>query len=125
MSLRETVSKYYDGVRGWIKRITFYEIACGMKATLSHLIRYKPVTLQYPHEKRILPDNYPGMLPCFDMTIGRTSAWAVISAKRPVFRGSSRARELLHFHRVDSPQCSYSHRVSNCDQTLIRYARKR
>ena len=46
----------------WFKTITFYEILVGMKATLSHLIHYKPVTLQYPHEKRTLPENYRGML---------------------------------------------------------------
>ena len=33
-----------------------------MKATLTHLLHYKPITLQYPHEKRNLPDNYRGML---------------------------------------------------------------
>ena len=46
----------------WLKTITFYEILVGMKATMSHLLHYKPITLQYPHEKRILPDNYRGML---------------------------------------------------------------
>ena len=46
----------------WFKTITFYEILVGMKATLSHLLHYRPVTLQYPHEKRTLPDNYRGML---------------------------------------------------------------
>ena len=33
-----------------------------MKATLSHLLHYRPITLQYPHEKRVLSDNYRGML---------------------------------------------------------------
>ncbi len=46
----------------WLKTIIFYEIAVGMKATLMHFIHYRPVTIQYPHEKRILPDNYRGML---------------------------------------------------------------
>jgi NADH-quinone oxidoreductase subunit I len=46
----------------WLKTITFYEILVGMKATMSHLLHYKPITVQYPHEKRILPDNYRGML---------------------------------------------------------------
>jgi len=36
----------------WLKRITFYEILIGMKATLKHLLHYRPITLQYPHEKR-------------------------------------------------------------------------
>ena len=38
------------------------QILVGMKATMSHLLHYKPVTVQYPHEKRTLPDNYRGML---------------------------------------------------------------
>src|SRR5574342_139266 len=46
----------------WLKTIVFYELLVGMKATMSHLLRYKPITLQYPHEKRNLPDNYRGML---------------------------------------------------------------
>ena len=46
----------------WVKTLTFYELLIGMKATLKHLLRYKPITLQYPHEKRTLPDNYRGML---------------------------------------------------------------
>jgi formate hydrogenlyase subunit 6/NADH:ubiquinone oxidoreductase subunit I len=36
----------------WVKSIIFYEILLGMKATLSHLLSYKPITLQYPHEKK-------------------------------------------------------------------------
>ena len=46
----------------WLKTLTFYELLVGMKATLTHLLNYKPITLQYPHEKRLLPDNYRGML---------------------------------------------------------------
>lgn len=46
----------------WVKTITFYEILMGMKATMKHLLEYKPITLQYPHEKRTLPDTYRGML---------------------------------------------------------------
>jgi formate hydrogenlyase subunit 6/NADH:ubiquinone oxidoreductase subunit I len=62
MRLREVLAKRYRGITAWIKLITFYEIAVGMKSTMSHLIHYKPITLQYPHEKRMLPDNYRGML---------------------------------------------------------------
>lgn len=62
MRLRERLREHYSGLKAWVKLITFYEIAVGMQLTLSHLIHYKPVTLQYPHEKRILPDNYRGML---------------------------------------------------------------
>ena len=46
----------------WLKTVTFYDIAVGMKATLMHLLLYRPITIQYPHEKRALPDNYRGML---------------------------------------------------------------
>lgn len=46
----------------WLKRITFYEILIGMKTTLKHLFHYQPITIQYPYEKRVLPDNYRGML---------------------------------------------------------------
>jgi NADH-quinone oxidoreductase subunit I len=46
----------------WLKRITFYEILIGMKATLKHLLHYQAITFQYPYEKRVLPDNYRGML---------------------------------------------------------------
>ena len=62
MNLRERLTGHYRGFKEWIKLITFYEIAVGMKSTMSHLIHYKPITLQYPHEKRVLPDNYRGML---------------------------------------------------------------
>src|SRR5205809_7699345 len=46
----------------WLKTIILYEILVGMNATLRHLLHYKPITLQYPHEKRTLPDSYRGML---------------------------------------------------------------
>lgn len=62
MSLRERLTRRYRGFTAWIKLITFYKIAVGMKSTMSHLTHYKPIALQYPHEKRILPDNYRGML---------------------------------------------------------------
>lgn len=48
--------------REWLKRITFYEIVVRMATTLKHLLHYRPVTRQYPHEKPVLPDNYRGML---------------------------------------------------------------
>jgi len=62
MKLGERFAKQYRGFTAWVKLITFYELAVGMKSTMSHLIHYKPITLQYPHEKRSLPDNYRGML---------------------------------------------------------------
>jgi len=46
----------------WLKRITFYEIILGMTATLKHLLHYRTVTFQYPHERQVLPDNYRGLL---------------------------------------------------------------
>ncbi len=52
----------YRGLTVWVKLITFYELAVGMKSTLSHLIHYEPSNLQYLYEKRALPDNYRGML---------------------------------------------------------------
>lgn len=42
--------------------ITLYEFVVAMKSTLKHLIHYHPVTVQYPHEKPLLPDNFRGML---------------------------------------------------------------
>jgi len=62
MKLRKGLARRYCEFTAWIKLITFYELAVGMKSTLSHLVHYKPITLQYPHEKRTLPDNYRGML---------------------------------------------------------------
>ena len=62
LRLNERLARQYRGFKAWIKLITFYELAVGMKSTMSHLIHYKPITLQYPHEKRVLPDNYRGML---------------------------------------------------------------
>jgi NADH-quinone oxidoreductase subunit I len=46
----------------WLKTIMLYDIAVGMKTTFMHLIHYRPITIQYPHEKHALPDNYRGML---------------------------------------------------------------
>ncbi|HKP00751.1 MAG TPA: NADH-quinone oxidoreductase subunit NuoI [Nitrospiraceae bacterium] len=46
----------------WLKTITFYEILVGMKTTITHLLHYEPITQQYPYEKRVLSDNYRGML---------------------------------------------------------------
>lgn len=42
--------------------ISFCEIAAGMKLPLSRPIHYKPVTLQGPHEKQMLSENYCDML---------------------------------------------------------------
>ncbi|MEK6671659.1 MAG: NADH-quinone oxidoreductase subunit I, partial [Nitrospirota bacterium] len=49
-------------LKTWIKTITLYDLLVGMKMTMSHMLHYKPITMQYPHEKRTLPDNYRGML---------------------------------------------------------------
>ena len=55
MRLNERLARQYRAFKAWIKLITFYELAVGMKSTMSHLIHYKPITLQYPHEKRVCP----------------------------------------------------------------------
>ncbi len=62
MQLSKNVLRCYSQLMEWIKFITFYEIAEGMQSTLRHLLHYKPITIQYPHEKRLLPENYRGML---------------------------------------------------------------
>lgn len=49
-------------LKDWLKTITLYEILVGMAATIRHLLHYRPITIQYPHEKRTLPDSYRGML---------------------------------------------------------------
>ena len=62
MTLHKSQIGHYEKLKAWIKQIMFYELAMGMQVTLRHLLHYKPITLQYPHEKRLLPDNYRGML---------------------------------------------------------------
>ncbi len=62
MVLPKSIVRHYESLKAWIKLMTFYELAMGMKVTLRHLLHYKPITLQYPHEKRLLPENYRGML---------------------------------------------------------------
>jgi len=56
------VSARMTRFNAWLQRITFYEIFVGMTATFKHLLHYHPVTFQYPYEKRVLPENYRGML---------------------------------------------------------------
>src|SRR2546423_1139171 len=52
----------------WVKRLTFYEILIGMKATITVFIQRiilrnrSAVTLQYPHEKRDLRLTKPQLL---------------------------------------------------------------
>ena len=46
----------------WFRTLIFYEILIGMKQTLKHLLKYRPITLEYPHVKKPLPLNYRGML---------------------------------------------------------------
>lgn len=33
-----------------------------MKATLMYILRYRVITIQYPHEKKALPDNDHSLL---------------------------------------------------------------
>ena len=48
-------------LKKFLQDILFWEILQGMLATLRHLF-LPSVTLQYPHEKRVLPTGYRGML---------------------------------------------------------------
>ncbi|MEW6324145.1 MAG: NADH-quinone oxidoreductase subunit NuoI [Nitrospirota bacterium] len=45
----------------WVKQFTFYEILPAMAITLKHLF-VRPVTFQYPRERRVLPDTHRGAL---------------------------------------------------------------
>ena len=58
----------------------------GMKATLTHLLNYKTHHAAIPHEKRLLPDNYRGMLSLLRYDDGTEKCVDVISAKRPAPR---------------------------------------
>ncbi len=62
MNIFKNLIRPYRKFKAWIQLITFYEIAVGMQSTLRHLLHYNPITIQYPHEKRLLPENYRGML---------------------------------------------------------------
>ena len=44
-----------------MKNLFFFEILQGLAATFRHFFK-KPVTFQYPKEKRVLPPGYRGML---------------------------------------------------------------
>jgi len=44
-----------------IRQIFFLEIMAGMTATFRHLF-VRPITIQYPHEKRTLPNGYRGFI---------------------------------------------------------------
>ena len=48
-------------VIAWVRQGTFAEILEAMVITLKHMF-VKPVTFQYPREKRILPDTHRGAL---------------------------------------------------------------
>lgn len=45
----------------WIRKIFLVEILKGLSVTFSHLF-VKPITFQYPHTKRDLPDGYRGVI---------------------------------------------------------------
>ena len=52
-----------------------------------HMLHYRPVTLQYPHEKRTPPDNYRGMLALLRYDTGeRTSVLGCDLCERPAPR---------------------------------------
>ncbi|HLG21256.1 MAG TPA: NADH-quinone oxidoreductase subunit NuoI [Candidatus Manganitrophaceae bacterium] len=45
----------------WVKEVFFTEIAKGLGLTFKHMF-VKPITGQYPHQKRSLPDGYRGVI---------------------------------------------------------------
>lgn len=49
-------------IKKFLHQIMFIEIVQGLYLTLKHLIIKKPITFQYPHQKRDLPDGYRGIL---------------------------------------------------------------
>lgn len=57
-----TMSTRWDRLRAWARRLLLYEIVMSMATTLRHLLFYKPFTVQYPHEKPLLPESFRGML---------------------------------------------------------------
>ncbi len=50
-----------SGVANLLKTVFFSEIARGLVLTFRHIF-VKPVTAQYPHQKRDLPDGYRGVI---------------------------------------------------------------
>jgi NADH-quinone oxidoreductase subunit I len=50
-----------EKIRDWIYKVFFVEILKGLRVTFSHLF-VKPITFQYPHVKRNLPDGYRGVI---------------------------------------------------------------
>ncbi len=46
----------------WSKWVFFSEIVKGLGVTVKHLFFAKPVTEQYPHQKRTLPEGYRGVI---------------------------------------------------------------
>ncbi|HEY5649229.1 MAG TPA: NADH-quinone oxidoreductase subunit NuoI [Nitrospiria bacterium] len=48
-------------LRRFIHQVFFVEILIGLVSTFRHLF-VKPITYQYPHEKKMLPDGYRGMI---------------------------------------------------------------
>lgn len=45
----------------WVNRVFFVEILKGLRLTFSHMF-VQPITFQYPHVKRQLPDGYRGVI---------------------------------------------------------------
>ena len=50
-----------QSVVSWVKNVLFAEIAKGLGLTFRHMF-VKPITAQYPHQKRNLPDGYRGVI---------------------------------------------------------------
>jgi len=50
-----------DRIKKFLHQVLFLEILAGMAATFKHLF-VRPITIQYPHEKRVLPNGYRGFI---------------------------------------------------------------
>jgi NADH-quinone oxidoreductase subunit I len=50
-----------DRLKKFLHQVLFLEILAGMAATFKHLF-VRPITIQYPHEKRVLPNGYRGFI---------------------------------------------------------------
>jgi len=45
----------------WYEKLYFPQIFSGLLITIKHLIRFKPITIQYPEEVKELPERYRGL----------------------------------------------------------------
>ena len=45
----------------WYEKLYLPQIFCGLVITLKHLLRFRPITIQYPEEVKELPPRYRGL----------------------------------------------------------------